>query len=329
MKPPVDISVVVSTYQQQSLLPLTLAALEQQDFAGTYEVVVCDDGSNPGALACMERWSNCERMPLMYVWQPDRGYRLGRCRNNGIRVARGNFLLLLDGDIVGPPNLLSSHFEAHATAEGPIIAAGPRKWVDVKRPDDTPVSLEELVARANASGYHQDKHEQQAAFSSKRPWLGCWGFNLSMPRREEVLFDEAMEGWGGEDNELCCRLFYRHNYTVSWLDDIEVLHVNIPRALHWTPYDGDTEKISQFIWNVLYMRHKFAELNTAALMWPLRQFYLNEAGQWQRVSAYGDTDLAEAIRNAEAWFEQRKTLKGLETPMSAAARTRAVLATAS
>ena len=57
--------------------------------------------------------SNSIRQDIRYIWQPDKGFRLAKSRNNAVRCARGDILLFLDGDTVASSDLLSKHIEAH------------------------------------------------------------------------------------------------------------------------------------------------------------------------------------------------------------------------
>jgi GT2 family glycosyltransferase/peptidoglycan/xylan/chitin deacetylase (PgdA/CDA1 family) len=115
------LSVVVPTYQRRDLLGRTLPTILDQDTGRDgFEVVVVVDGSTDGTVELLaERFSG---RALQVLSQPNCGP--ARARNAGIRVARGELVLLLDDDILCPPGLLAAHLAAHGRG-GRKVVFGP------------------------------------------------------------------------------------------------------------------------------------------------------------------------------------------------------------
>ncbi|HZW90774.1 MAG TPA: glycosyltransferase, partial [Myxococcaceae bacterium] len=136
------ISVVIPTYNRRALLARTVPTVLDQDLpAGDYEVIVVVDGSTDGSATWLRRLAPL--VSLRVLEQPNRGP--GAARNAGIRVARGELVLLLDDDIVCGTGLLREHLAAHDSAErrmvfGPVLIAA-----------DSPDSLATDLARRRAA----------------------------------------------------------------------------------------------------------------------------------------------------------------------------------
>lgn len=122
----IDLSVIVVVYNQLQSLRLVLRALLAQDFTGSYEVIITDDGSSPELFHACRKEFNESSIPIRYVWQQDRHFRAAAARNNGIKISRGRIILFLDGDLVPALDTLRKHAEAHRSPK--MMVAGNRKW---------------------------------------------------------------------------------------------------------------------------------------------------------------------------------------------------------
>ena len=68
---------------------------------------MADDGSSPGCLDIVRRWSNS--LPVTLVWQPNDNFRASRIRNLAVLKAKGNHLIFIDGDCLVPETFIESH----------------------------------------------------------------------------------------------------------------------------------------------------------------------------------------------------------------------------
>lgn len=113
------LSVVVRTKDEADRLRLTLTSFACQTMppvgpeaqAGA-EVIVVNDGSSDHTPAVLEEAGRS--MPLQVVHHPKS---LGRsaASNAGARLARGEVLLFIDGDVLAAPGLFERHASCHAT----------------------------------------------------------------------------------------------------------------------------------------------------------------------------------------------------------------------
>lgn len=116
--PDPEFSVIVPTHNRLQLLSEVLRALDAQEEAPPFEVVVVDDGSRDETRA----WLASHGGPrVRVVAQPHRG--AAAARNAGIRAARGRLVAFLGDDTVPEPRWLASHQARHQAARhDPLFA---------------------------------------------------------------------------------------------------------------------------------------------------------------------------------------------------------------
>jgi hypothetical protein len=85
----VDVSVILTLYNQKSALDLVSNRLLHQDYQGSVEIIACDDGSDQDSLDALRAVAASTSVPVRYIWQPREGERRAACRDNGLRCAWG------------------------------------------------------------------------------------------------------------------------------------------------------------------------------------------------------------------------------------------------
>lgn len=209
------ISLVVLTYNWPEALDLVLASVAKQVRLPD-EVLVADDGSGPATAEVVARHAAALPMPVRHVWQDDAGFRAARCRNRGIAAARGDYVIIIDGDMVLHPQFVADH---EALAERGFFLQGGRVKASVAESQRLLQGKSPVFAPWADADFHEfDGTRRLYAFH--QPWLARWksrsrnggrvmSCNMSF-WRDDLLrvngFDERMEGYGAEDRELAARL---------------------------------------------------------------------------------------------------------------------------
>lgn len=101
------VSVVIPTFNRSDLIGETIASVLAQTVRDL-EIIVVDDGSTDSTREVVTRFSDPR---IRYVWQVNSG-RPACARNAGIRLARGEFIALLDSDDLWVPEKLERQLEA-------------------------------------------------------------------------------------------------------------------------------------------------------------------------------------------------------------------------
>lgn len=128
-------SVVVPTYNRCRMLRKALDALLDQTLdPDLFEIIVVDDGSTDGTLEVLQSLAYGAPQ-LRYDHQENSGP--GAARNRGIELARGEYVLFVDDDIIADRKLLQEHTRYHSLHPGaneavlgnvPLAASMPDAW---------------------------------------------------------------------------------------------------------------------------------------------------------------------------------------------------------
>ena len=206
------LSVVVLTSERPDALHLVLKGLARQRVP-PFEVVVTEDGAAPTTRACVERVRTFLPVPLGHVTQEHRGPRMSRARNRGVAMARGDYVVFLDGDMVPGRHFVADHREF----------ARPGSFVQGSRVLAPEALTRKLLAAGRvdvpflARGLGRRRHLLRAPALRDlwgRPHRrrdGAKSCNLAFWRDDLVRlngFNEGMGGWGLEDAEIVQRAFH-------------------------------------------------------------------------------------------------------------------------
>jgi glycosyltransferase involved in cell wall biosynthesis len=111
MRHPVDVSVILCTWNNSRRLGLTLEAIARCVIpaAVTWEVVLVNNNCTDDTPAVARAFG--ERLPLTYVEEPRQG--LSRARNAGRRAARGQLVVFTDDDVTPPVDWITLYWAAY------------------------------------------------------------------------------------------------------------------------------------------------------------------------------------------------------------------------
>jgi glycosyltransferase involved in cell wall biosynthesis len=188
-----EVSVVISTYNNREVLRQTIQTVLAQDFPrDAYEIVITDDGSDDGTAEMVGAIHG--PVPVRYVAQANRG--LSAARNLGVRNARGRIVVFLDSDLWATPALVAAHHRHYPPAARGVGVQGR----SVTHPD------------ARATLFMQVREMSPDFTPRRRHDLSPFhiiGRNFSILRADLEAaggFDEGFTGYGWEDIELGVRL---------------------------------------------------------------------------------------------------------------------------
>lgn len=127
-----ELSVVVPCRNAAATLGTQLRALELQQAPGKWEIIVADNGSTDRTAAVVSSF-NSSVVPIRVV-DASRASGINHARNEGIRAARGRYVLLCDADDIVDPGWVRAMWAAFAGGAelvgGPVRRARKRKLAD-------------------------------------------------------------------------------------------------------------------------------------------------------------------------------------------------------
>ena len=94
------VSVIIPAYNRKHTLKRAIQSVYTQSLP-PFEIIVVDDGSNDGT----KKWVKQKYPDIKYIYQKNSG--VSSARNKGIKIARGDWIALLDSDDEWLPNKLN------------------------------------------------------------------------------------------------------------------------------------------------------------------------------------------------------------------------------
>lgn len=186
-------SIITGTYNQKEHLAKLFESLSNQTYKDL-EWIVCDDGSTDGTGEYIK--SLKADFPIKYVSQKNKGARLAKNLNNGIKLAEGLYCVFVMGDSYLELNYLENLVEL----VGPdFLVCGIRMQVDGGKLVDVDWRLKKGLVPSDTM------------LMVKNPHDFLTGNGLTVPLKafyEHGLWDESFGGYGGEDVEIIARLYF-------------------------------------------------------------------------------------------------------------------------
>ncbi len=108
----VNVSVVIPTFRRVHLLQQCLKALLQQNFRGTYEVIVVSDGKDEATAALVQEFSQQNNTRFVFT-SLSRKSGPAAARNKGWQTANGELILFTDDDTQPSSNWLQAYWNAY------------------------------------------------------------------------------------------------------------------------------------------------------------------------------------------------------------------------
>jgi glycosyltransferase involved in cell wall biosynthesis len=239
---PIDISVVVPTYNQADILPASLPPLLAQTLpVDAYEVIVVDDGSSDGTPRVLADMQTADGRLRVITLPVNRG-RSG-ARNAGIAAARGRIVVFVDSDIIVREDFLACHLEIHRGHGGWVVSRGP--VVPVAGPAEVPKSG--IPPLAGSPAYLNTTNAGVPSEALKR---AGW-------------FDEAFPGYGWEDFELGIRL---KRLGLRRVFRRRAVAFHIEPSPQWTAIAADLARETERAHSAVYFFHKHPVWETRLLI---------------------------------------------------------------
>jgi glycosyltransferase involved in cell wall biosynthesis len=232
------ISILLATYNWPQALKLCLESLSTQTDLD-FEIIIADDGSTSETKNLIDAIEDGFPVKITHLWQEDQGFRKTRILNQAINVARGDYLVFLDGDCIVQPDFITKH---RKLAQAGHLVTGSRvllndsltkellSWShwDFQKFTNNLLSYR-LTSCINKYWPLKNKLGNGAWRNYRKfVWRRIKGCNMACWKADALTiggFDETMTGWGHEDADFVFRLQNLGLIRKSGSWSTEVLHL--------------------------------------------------------------------------------------------------------
>lgn len=197
-EPAPSVSLVISVWNRKDDLRENLAAIGKQSVA-PHEVIVVDNASTDGTPEMVV----AEFPDVHLIRMPHSAYGACETFNIGFSSARGDYIGILDDDVVLPPDFVESMLEEFAAEPASTVLLSP-KVLEPEMPD----------WYANSPAVNTPRYMST--------FRGCGSLAKAGPLREAGFYDEKFFIFGNE-RDLTTRLL-NLGYRVKMVPNIEVFH---------------------------------------------------------------------------------------------------------
>jgi len=178
-------SIIITFHNQRGFVTDAMnSALAQKDT--DYEVIVVDDASSDGTSEGLKNYANAISLVCLDV-------NVGACgaRNRGAAVARGDYLVFLDGDDAFVPWALTV-YDRIVDATNPKLILASMKWFEEKLPDREALERPHEIAIVDYADYlRRDRgfgHSASAMVVARRAFEEVGGWQVGFFPLEDVEF---------------------------------------------------------------------------------------------------------------------------------------------
>ncbi len=203
-------SLVITTYNRKDALELViLSALNQSVLPS--EIVIADDGSRPDTANLIAAYKDTSPVPIIHCWQEDLGFRLAAVRNLAISRAKGDYIIMVDGDMVLHKHFVKSHLRYAAPnrfLQGSRVLLQERltRQAIAKKQINFSFFSWGIKSRLNALYLPWFSHLFSYSLSDLTRTRGCNQSFWKADIFEVNGFNEDFVGWGREDTEFMVRM---------------------------------------------------------------------------------------------------------------------------
>lgn len=216
--PPYATSLIITTYNQKERLALVLDSLRALNPLPK-EVLIADDGSKADTREVIESYAKDFPCELRHIWHEDKGFRLSAIRNEAIKKARGDYIIIIDGDMIVDSRFVAEHLRFARRGvflQGSRVILQENQTAQILNDKNYALAFQSHSLKSAHCNFFANliyKFSKTTAqiFRKKELIKGIRGCNMSFYKSDcEAIngFNEEFVGWGREDSEFVARFLF-------------------------------------------------------------------------------------------------------------------------
>lgn len=207
------VTLLISTYNWEDALRLCLLSVSAQTVA-PHEIVIADDGSREETRKLIDSFREVLNVPIVHVWQEDKGFRKTMILNKAIAQAKGDYIIQVDGDVIMERHFIQDH--AEMMEKGYFVCGSRTKlgYVVTRRiigSLNLRLNMTDLKASFILNGFRSKVIRSFLSERYARVIDHMRGCNVAFWRDDFIAingYNEDLQEWGHEDGELVYRLYF-------------------------------------------------------------------------------------------------------------------------
>lgn len=220
-------SLIIPVFNRPDEIQELLESLTLQTFKEDYEIVIIEDGSSVTCKDVADTYSG--KLNISYYFKQNSGP--GDSRNYGMRIAKGDYFIILDSDCIIPPGYMQSVSE-NLRSYYVDCFGGPDAALDTF--SDVQKAINFSMTSFLTTGGIRGKSEKIEKFQPR-------SFNMGLSKKAF----EASEGFGhihpGEDPDLSIRL-WKMGFETRLFSTSFVYH---KRRIDWEKFNRQVNKFGK------------------------------------------------------------------------------------
>lgn len=219
MRPnPTNTTLIITTYNQKERLALVLDSARKLNPLPK-EVLIADDGSTNDTRDLIEGYKRDFPCELRHIWHEDKGFRLAQIRNRAIDSARGEYIIIIDGDMILDSRFVAEHLrfaKRGVFLQGSRVILSQNQTSKILESNNFALAFKSRSFKATHCNFfakciYKISKTTAKIFDKKELIKGVRGCNMSFFKRDCVAingFNEEFVGWGREDSEFVARFLF-------------------------------------------------------------------------------------------------------------------------
>lgn len=205
-------TLIISTYNRPEALEVVLISILKQTVFPD-EIIIADDGSTNETKELLKKYQLLFKINIIHCWQEDQGFKLSQIRNKAIAQAKGDYIILIDGDIVLEKHFIADHIKNAVPGyfiQGSRVMLSPELTAKIIEEKNFSINFMSagITNRFNTIRNRLLSGLMLNTLSDK--FKSIKGCNMAFWKTDIIKvngYNEDFIGWGSEDKEMAVRFY--------------------------------------------------------------------------------------------------------------------------